>query len=505
MVQLFKSKQGNTRKSSAGNLYSGKGHVGRDRHSTEVVIVKIDDMDHQGKGVVRGGKVTFVDGAISKEVCKINIIKQQKGIRHARVLEVIEAAPQRQIPFCPHFQQCGGCQTQHIRHDWLITEKQQAIGTSLQKALTKTGFAGSIPWQSAIVSSEKGYRRKARLAVDARNSDNIKLGFRDEKNQVFSLSECKVLEPELQYLIVPLQDLMKKLKAVKALGHITLFNGHVFSGDGAKPSLLVSFRFTKDLPAGDLVQLQEFSKVNSVLVQLQIKDAATQNLVLKDSADISAQLPGYVLNGMPCSPGKVNSTEENSGRENPIEIALNPNDFVQINRGVNQQMILRTIKWLELEQEDRVLDLFCGVGNFSLALARQCQQVVGFEGVPEMVQNATVNAQRNGINNVSFLSGDLTDENFLRVLRQQNCNKVVLDPARAGALKVMASLRYLAPEAIVYVSCNPATFGRDIAELLEKRGERIYKNHYRLEKLSLVDMFPNTSHSEIMGLFKLHS
>lgn len=488
MVQLFKQpKKGRSAKGVSKKSGAGKGKR-KISGNNSVETVSIDSLDYQGKGVVRGEHITFVDGAISGEVCKISDIKQHKGVREARVLEVLQASAHRQKPFCPHFTACGGCQTQHIQHDWLAGQKQQALDVSLQKALRNTGQNKELPWISPLISPHTGYRRKARLAVDARKADDIKLGFRDSANQVFNLTECQILEPELQALISPLQQLLKKLHAKKALGHISLFKGNLFAQGHSTESCTVSLRFTKQLVESDLALLRQFAGAHQVLVQLQCADEQWQNLPVNGTTNVTET--GYLLH----------LTAKES-----VEIALNPNDFVQVNSAINQAMVQRSLQWLDLNEHDRVLDLFCGVGNFTLAMADKCQHVVGFEGVPEMVQNARCNAQRNGIENVNFISGDLSDDDFLSRLRQQNCNKVVLDPARAGALKVMDSLRYLAPELIVYVSCNPATFGRDIAKLLEKSPQSNYKNHYQLVKLSLVDMFPNTSHSEIMGLLRLVS
>ena len=462
-----------------------------------VKSVQIDELDHEGKGIVfpkEGAvdKITFVAGAISGEICDIHQISASKGVQQAEVRKVIQASEHRRTPFCPHFQECGGCQTQHIDQDWLRIKKQEAIEASLQKAAGLNIV--HIPWQKPLVFSPVGYRRKSRLAIDARNDDDLKMGFRNQKNEVFNLIECQVLEPALQALVQPLKVLVSELRGKKVLGHMQLFQGD---------SVVLSLRFTKDVTEFDRELLRSFSAQYDCEVQLELND---KKIVSLDGS--AAAKATYKL-------GLATQSE--------LEIAVASNDFVQVNNKINQQMVQQAIDWLELKPNDRVLDLFCGVGNFSLPLAQQCEQVVGFEGVPEMVQNAQANAQLNGISNVSFVSGDLTDEKVLAELRKQNCNKVLLDPARAGALKAVETLLDMLPEKILYVSCNPATFGRDIAKLLnpeQKNNNRVIKKHamnkkgdnrqsskngksnYQLVKLSLVDMFPNTSHSEIMGLFR---
>ena len=481
MVQVFRQPKRNGKRTGAAGKRSrnsagiaNRNSQGNSNHQAAIEVVAIDAMDHEAKGVVRGKQVTFVPGAISGEQCKITPTNKSQGVRQARLTEILEASEHRQQPFCPHYQECGGCHTQHIRQSWWLAEKQHSLSYLLQK---QTGLgAADLPWHDPIQSSEKGYRRKARLAIDARQKDALKLGFRNETNQVFNLRECQVLTPELNALIKPLQQLLKDLPGRKNVGHIQLFKGDDIAGDNAEgSSVFLTIRLVKNLTAPELEMLRIFSTQYQCQICLELNDKQFVSLFAEKegaTAGYGIQLPESYAD---------------------VRLRVKPNEFVQVNPQINQKMIEQAIRWLSLEQTDRVLDLFCGIGNFTLPLARYCTEVVGFEGVPEMVQSARYNAQLNSIENVTFLSGDLESDELLHRVRQQKCNKVLLDPARDGAYKAMDSLIAMAPELILYVSCNPATFGRDIAKLLD--------GNYVLTRLSLIDMFPNTAHSEMMGLF----
>lgn len=460
MVQVFRPGK------SAGKK-GKKSAKDRSHTSGKKRVVSIDHLDHEAKGVVPGAAVTFVSGALPGEICRIEELSQHKQVIKARTIEIMEASPHRIAPFCPHFDTCGGCQTQYAESPFLLQEKQKAIGHLLQK---QTGLAKeTLPWQAPLLGPERGYRRKLRLAVDARGEE-IKIGFRGHKNEVVSISQCQVAEPALQVRLNPLFDMLKRLKGIKHVGHVSLFSG--VAKDGLTPNVYITLRITKALPEKDYLLLKTFEEQQQC------------TLILDRGEQGHASLQGetahlhYVL-----------QSEEGDS----LRLHLNPDDFVQVNAQINQAMINQAQDWLGLSPDDALLDLFCGVGNFSLPLARQCRSVVGFEGVPEMVQMAQTNAQQNNIDNVTFISGDLSDAEILTKMTQTKCNKILLDPARAGAFEAVQQLLKMAPEAILYVSCNPATFGRDIAKILAA--------NYQLTKLSLIDMFPQTAHTELMGLF----
>lgn len=423
----------------------------------------IDSLDLEGQGVVKGFPVTFVKGGLPGELCKVQIIKQSKRFQQGKVTRVVNSSDLRITPFCKHFEQCGGCQNQHIAPENLLPYKKDAVSALLERSAGVD--AADIPWQPPLTASTKHYRRKARLAVDARNRDNIRLGFRAQSSkQILSIDECQILNANMEALLLPLQSLLQSMRNPSVIGHISMLNG--------ENDLTLGFRVIKTLAQSDVELVEAFAEKYNVKCLLQHAEGTSES----DNH--------YAL-----------SASNNDKEVVNLNIYLSQDDFVQVNSELNQAMVSQAVDWLTLSEVDRVLDLFCGVGNFSLPLALKSGSVLAIEGVAEMVQKAQANAQINGIENIEFLHGDLSADDCLARLRRENCNKVLLDPARDDALEVMEVLNSLRPEAILYVSCNPNTFVRDIAQLLQ--------SHYALEKIGLLDMFPYTTHTEIMALFTL--
>lgn len=426
--------------------------------------IVIDTLDHEAQGVAKISPVTFVKGALPGEHCKISVTRKSKSVQHAHVLQVLKPHSSRVEPRCSHFSECGGCQTQYIEPENLLPMKQDAVSQMLAKF---SGIdADSIPWLDTVTGDNSGYRRKARLAVDARDNKSFKLGFRGRTdNQVIPIQNCLVLEPALQKLIHPLRELLPLLSIRKTIGHVSLFQGD------SVPVVVIRLSAAQ-ISDGDEVELKGFVQNQYCSVLLQFDDNFTR--YIGDNTDALS----YTL--------AIDNSEA-------IKLNLEADSFVQVNAGVNQKMLDRALDWLDLQTEDTVLDLFCGIGNFTLPISRFCLHVVGFEGSSEMVQLAKQNASINGIENASFVSGDLTSDSVLKKLAKTNFNKVLLDPARSGAREAIEAVSIHKPDRLVYVSCNPATFGRDIAVLLN--------TDYDLEKICLLDMFPYTAHTEIMALF----
>ncbi|XOV80957.1 MAG: 23S rRNA (uracil(1939)-C(5))-methyltransferase RlmD [Aestuariibacter sp.] len=426
------------------------------------VELTIDAVDHQGRGIARSQPVTFVEGALPGEKCLAKISKSQKQVRFASAEKILSPSEYRQTPPCEYFQQCGGCQTQYCQPDKMLAVKQQAM-TSLIEKLTELPSA-QIPWLPAITGNDLRYRRKARLALDCRDKHHLKLGFRGKDGKtIVDINHCAILRPELDQLLAPLKTLLQSMSARRHLGHISLF-----SGDNG---VQVTMRITGDLPEADRQRLQEFQQQQGCTLLLENNEHQFHS-VAQDSAEACYSLQ--------------------VGQRN-LTLRLQPNDFVQVNADVNQRMVQQALDWLAPNTQDNCLDLFCGIGNFTLPLACTGTNVTGFEVSAEMVQQARENARLNGIESVSYVCGDLSDAQTLQKLARLNFNKVLLDPARAGAYEAIQQIIKHQPDAILYVSCNPATFGRDIALLLQHR--------YRMAKISLLDMFPYTSHTEVMALF----
>lgn len=438
------------------------------------LTLSIQTLDHEGQGVAREHKpVTFVEGALPGEQCRVALSEQKASYNKGRVIKVLTPHPQRQSPQCVHFGECGGCQTQYFPYDLMLEQKQVAVTNLFKKFLNNAGDL-SIPWQPAISAGGTQYRRKARLAVDFRDNEQRKVGYRGRgSNHVIAITECPVLLPQLEQLIAPLQRLATALSAKTAIGHIDILQGDALQdGTVNYTTPMVVIRTTRTLSQQNRALLSEFAQSNDCHMLLQPKSGESE--VLAGSSQ-------YIHYALP----------------EAINIRACSNDFMQVNATVNRAMVTTAMDWLDLQPKDKILDLFCGLGNFSLPLAKHVSSVVGLEGIPEMVQRASQNAQKNSIDNVEFVCRDLDERDALSRWRKSGVTKVVLDPSRAGAKHVMGQIMELNPEKVLYVSCNPATFGRDIAQLVA--GTK--KCRYRLEKVALLDMFPYTAHTELMSLF----
>lgn len=420
--------------------------------------LQIDRLDYQGQGVASQHKpVVFVEGGLPGETCQVLVKKQKQNYWLAKATKIENASPSRRVPFCDYYGVCGGCQTQHAGVEAMRGFKRASIEHMLKQALGDN----VINWQPDIVSEPVGYRRKCRLAIDARNKSSVLLGFRSkDSNRITPVDSCLVLVPELNALLDPIQCLVQQMVAPQRIGHIGLLHGDNITQ--------ISLRVVKPLSKRD--EQSWIDMADNQGCQLVAEYAEGQSTVLNQH-----QQP------------------VNISPEHDVHLDAGDNDFIQVNDQVNKLMVQQAMRWMALTEHDHVLDLFCGLGNFSLPMAKRCQSVLGVEGVAKMVQRAEHNALKNGIDNCQFVQSDLAQQDSIRRLSLGDIDKVLLDPARDGAQAVMSQLATLRPSRIVYVSCNPSTFARDVKEL------STYK--YQLEKVSLMDMFPNTSHTELMALF----
>ncbi|WP_088329862.1 23S rRNA (uracil(1939)-C(5))-methyltransferase RlmD [Lacimicrobium sp. SS2-24] len=429
--------------------------------------LKVDALDHHGNGVSRSHQpVVFVEGALPGEVVMARVQARKKRFWQAQTHKVIQASPERIDPFCPYFGECGGCQHQHVGQLPLLNYKQEAVAELLQKA----AGIDALNWQAPLYDKSQAYRRKVRLAVDARRGagkdkaahSSVRIGFRARQSDtVVDIHACQVLTDPLQAVLPALRKLVKGLVSVRHLGHISMVD--------ADNQLQLCLRMTQPLPEADRLTLQEFSRQQHCSILLQ-----------KAEGELDA-IAGE----------EVDATY---APEPHLSLAFRPTDFIQVNHHINQAMVNQAMNWLDIRAEDKVLDLFCGVGNFALPMASRGAQVIGIEGSQAMVEQAQDNAHRNSLS-AAFIQADLSDEKELKRLVSEigQVDKVLLDPARAGASAITSWLQQLNPAQILYVSCNPATFTRDAAMLVE--------NRWRVDKIGLMDMFPNTAHTELMALF----
>lgn len=422
----------------------------------------IERISHDGRGLTQWqGKTLFVEGALPGEIVTARFVNEHGRFAEAVVDQIISAAPERQIPPCSHYVFCGGCQLQHISPAAQLELKQTAVLEQLQR------WAGLVPAQilPPITSPTFAYRSCARMGVWYEKDGSVTLGFRQRHSKTLTaINNCLVLPENLNRLLAPLHDWLTHAHTAKAITHVELL-------DSPATSALV-LRHTKSPGERDLQGLRELAQQYNCTIWLDDGSA-----MLRD------------LEGQPCNP-RLSYSVPAAG----LELAYHPQDFMQVNPSVNTQMIAQAIQLLDLKSHERVLDLFCGIGNFTLPLAKHCAEVIGVEAVESMVERGRENAARAGLGNVSFMASDLTKLSAYQL--QQRCGKidaVLLDPPRDGAKEIVAHIGQLAAKRIVYVSCNPATLARD-AKILADSG-------YQLKAAGVLDMFPHTHHVESMALF----
>ncbi|MDD1791861.1 23S rRNA (uracil(1939)-C(5))-methyltransferase RlmD [Enterovibrio sp. ZSDZ42] len=414
----------------------------------------VERLDHQGDGVAFDGKKpVFIAGALAGEDVVAQLTEDKRQFARAKLIKVTTASAERVEPFCAHYGVCGGCNLQHLGHDEQIKAKQ----TSLSQLMRK--FADAELTQDAPVCSVgEGYRRRARLSVKIAKTGELEMGFRQRSSKdIVTVTHCPVLAKVLDALLPEVYSLLDALRGRRIIGHIELVESD------AGRVLLV--RAIKPLHDDDIVTLKQFADDKALILYLQQGDAEAQRLC--------GSAPYYSLD--------------------TFSLEFEPQDFIQVNADINLKMIAQALDWLALDSNDKVLDLFCGLGNFSLPMASKAASVVGVEGVEDMVQRATDNAARNKLDNVAFYHANLELDAGKTEWGKQRYSKILLDPARAGALGVMPYVAQSRAERIVYVSCNPATLARDSQILLDKG--------YKLAKLGMLDMFPHTGHLESMALF----
>jgi 23S rRNA (uracil1939-C5)-methyltransferase len=427
------------------------------------MICTIEKLSHEGRGITHiNDKITFVDGALPNEQVEIEYTRKRGKFDEAKVVNIIAASADRTTPLCPHFNMCGGCALQHIKPSKQLELKQAILLEQLQH------FGQITPRNilPAIQGDAFGYRRKARLSVRYVAKKGLALvGFRETNGRfVADIQQCAILHPPLDKMIMPLRQLVTALDANRAIPQIEV----AVSED--KTALI--FRLMQALSDHDAELLINFAKQHAIELFIQPNKPEKLYRLFPTS---SSELLIYPL------------------PDHQLEFAFAPTDFTQVNWQINRQMINQALSLLALSPQDHVLDLFCGLGNFTLPIAKQAQHVVGVEGEAYLVARAQANAAKNQIHNVAFHQANLFADCREQAWLNNNYHKVLLDPPRSGAAEIIPQLGALRLERIVYISCNPATFARD-AGLLAEHG-------YYLESVGILDMFPQTRHVETMGLF----
>ena len=429
-----------------------------------VAQVTVESLAHDGRGVTHlDGKAVFIDGALPGEVVSFEYLASRKKFDEGRVLEVLQASKDRVEPGCPHYGLCGGCSLQHLDASAQILAKQQVLLDNLERIGKVTPKALLAP----ITGPVWGYRTKARLGARyVIKKGRLLVGFREKRMPyVADLSRCEVLHPSVGERFHELAELIGGLAAKASIPQV-----EVSVSEGV--TALV-FRHLEPLCETDLEAFRRFAVDQDIHVYLQPGGPDTIHLLWPEQSILSYHLPGQ-----------------------DIEIRFRPTDFTQVNMDINQKMVTRVLEMLALESTDNVLDLFCGLGNFTLPMARLAGSVTGVEGAAELVSRARDNAALNRIDNISFHAADLAAESPDAAWAGRDYNKVLIDPPRSGAAEVMGTLRKIRPRQIVYVSCHPGSLARDAGTLVNEMG-------YRLRSAGVMDMFPHTSHVESIALFEM--
>ena len=427
------------------------------------IEVLIESLSHDGRGVGRfEGKAIFVDGALPGERVRSRLVAKHKTYDEAVVETVLEPSPQRIVPRCPHAGVCGGCSLQHMAPEAQIDAKQQVL-------LGNLSHIGKVSPQEVLPplrGPHWGYRTKARLGAKfVRKKDQMLVGFREKHAPYLAaMTRCDVLHPSVGERITELAELLGGMAARERIPQI-----EIAVGDAA--TALV-FRNLDVLNDADTALLRAYGERTGLHIYLQPAGPASAYLVWPEQSQLDYALPRYDL-----------------------RLAFLPTDFTQVNREINGAMIDLAVSLLELQTTDRVLDLFCGLGNFTLPLARRCAHVVGVEGEPGLVQRARDNAARNGIGNAEFHVANLAEDVSIYPWLKQPFDKLLLDPPRSGAMEVIPTLAKLGFKRIVYVSCNPSSLARDAGLLVHEHG-------YTLVKAGVMDMFPHTAHVESIAVFE---
>jgi 23S rRNA (uracil1939-C5)-methyltransferase len=426
----------------------------------ENLILDIESLDSEGRGVAHNaeGKVLFVEGALPREQVSAQVVNKKSKYEFLKATSIIHESSGRRPPRCPHFGVCGGCATQHADARTQMAAKQRA----LEENLARIGKVQPETMLPIVYGEEWGYRRRARWSVrHVPSKGGAMVGFRERRStHVADTRECHVLPPHLSALILPLRDLVGQLSTPDRIPQI-----EIAVGDAA--AVLV-FRHLLPLTSDDEKRLEEFAEKHGVHIWLQ---------------------PGGPDSAKPLHPAKSELYYDLP--EFAVRIAFTPTDFTQVNHAVNRILVSRAVRLLDPRPGERVGDLFCGLGNFSLPLARMGAQVIGLEGSRGLIERARRNAAANGLV-AQFEVLDLFKQDLGAFGR---FDKLLIDPPREGAIELVKSLGADWPRRIVYVSCDTATLSRDAGVLVHTKG-------FRLVAAGVVNMFPHTAHVESVALFE---
>ena len=428
----------------------------------------VTDASHDGRGVARvDGKTVFVSGALPGEQVVAKLRKRHRRFDEAEVVELITRSPHRVEPRCQHFGACSGCSFQHLEATSQLASKQQVLAENFERI----GKVAPQSWLPPLSGEPWGYRRKGRLSVrNVLKKGRVLVGFREESNPAFvaDIQRCEVVDPALGPKIGLLAELIQSLDAINDIPQIEFAGGD--------DTMALVFRHLQPLSVRDLAALTAFGQQHALAIYLQPGGHSSVHPLWPENPRLAFRIAS------------------GDARFADVELEFQPLDFVQVNADMNQRMVARALQLLDPQPTDRVLDLFCGLGNFTLPIARRVAEVVGVEGEHGLVERAAQNAARNGIHNASFHVANLFEDQRHTDWARTPWDKLLLDPPRAGADQLLEYLPHKATRRIVYVSCHPASLARDAGILVNQHG-------YTLTAAGVMDMFPHTAHVESIALF----
>jgi 23S rRNA (uracil1939-C5)-methyltransferase len=438
--------------------------MARRQRRREPETARIESATHDGRGIVAtDGKKVFVAGALPGETVRFQRRKSRRNFDEAELLEVIETSPERIDARCEAYGRCGGCSLQHVSDSQQRQIKEQALRDNLERI----GRVVPTNWFEPMIGPIWNYRRRARLAVkDVFAKGRVLVGFRERHAPfITDMHRCEVLAEPVDSMIDDLSELIGGLSISARLPQV-----EVAVADNA--TALV-FRVLDPPTDEDVLRLAAFAEAQGVRIYLQPGGLDTISLLYpeSDQEPLHYDLPEF-----------------------DVRIAFDAVGFVQVNREINRRMVHQAVELLDPGPDDRVLDLFCGIGNFSLPLARRAATVLGVEGDAMLVKAAAANAKLNNIGNAVFRQADLSKIDGSEGWLREGWDLLLLDPARSGAQEIVEHIDDIGPRRIVYVSCHPGTLARDAGVLVNERG-------YCCEAAGIIDMFPHTAHVESIAVF----
>ncbi|WP_150427434.1 23S rRNA (uracil(1939)-C(5))-methyltransferase RlmD [Dechloromonas sp. CZR5] len=428
-------------------------------------IGMIESLDHEARGITRQeGKTVFVDSVLPGETVEYASFRRKPNYELAHLVSVLAPSPVRVEPRCPHFGICGGCAMQHMEPSAQVAAKQRV----LEDGLWHIGRVRPERILPPIFGEPWGYRHRARLAVrKVERKGGVLIGFHEKRSSyIADMTTCAILPPHVSDMLMPLRELIGALSVVERMPQLELAVGEHCTA--------LVLRILQPLTAADEKMLRAFADRHQVVFYLQPKGPDTAyRFYPEDAPRLSYALPEFAL-----------------------ELDFRPTDFTQVNHAVNRILVRRALSLLDPQPGERIADMFCGLGNFTLPIARSGASVVGIEGSPALVKRGRESAVANGLSErVEFGVANLFESTEASLEKLGRFDKMLIDPPREGALELVKALGANAPGRIVYVSCNPSTLARDAAIMVSVKG-------YRFAAAGVVNMFPHTAHVESIAVFE---